>query len=125
MKKGFKLLFVIFAILLSFTFVSAKSKTCTTVDGAYFGKDGTEVDKVQYEKECVTHSCEIVGDTYYGKDGKEVTQGTFESQCNVQVASGLPDTASSADLILIIIGGSLILGSIIVSISYRYASDRA
>ncbi len=125
MKKGIKVLFVIFALLLSFTFVSAKSKSCTTVDGAYFGKDGKEVDKVQYEKECATHKCEIVGDTYYGEDGKEVTQGTFESQCNVKVVSELPDTASSSDLILIIIGGSLVLGTILVSISYRYASDRA
>ena len=125
MKKGFKVLFVIFALLLSFNVVSAKSKACTIVDGAYYGKDAKEVDKVQYEKECVSHSCEIVGDTYFGKDGKEVTQGTFENQCNVTVVSELPDTASSSDLILIIIGGSLILGSIIVSISYRLASDRA
>lgn len=125
MKKGMKVLFFIFLLLLSFTFVSAKTKSCTTVDGAYFGKDGKEVDKVQYQKECVSHSCEIIGDTYYGKDGKEVTQGTFENQCNVSVVSELPDTASSSDIVLIIIGGSLILGSIIVSISYRLLSDRA
>ena len=125
MKKGIKVILTVLILLLSFTFASAKSYKCETVDGAYYGKDGSEVDKVQYEKECLAHTCEIIGETYYGSDGKEVSQGTFESQCNTTVVTELPDTASSADIISMIIGGSLLLGTVIIYISYRIASDRA
>ncbi len=126
MKNGFKLLFTIMIIVLSFTFASAKeSYKCETVDGAYYGKDGKEVDKVQYEKECTSHSCEIVGDVYYGQDGKEVDKATFESDCDTTVVTDLPDTNSSNEVLYIIVGGCLILGTTILSISYRRASDRA
>ena len=66
MKKGIKILVTVFVILSTFMFVNAKSYKCEVVDGAYYGKDGTEVDKVQYETECASHTCEIVGDTYFG-----------------------------------------------------------
>ena len=52
MKKGIKLclsIVTVFVILSTFMFVNAKSYKCEVVDGAYYGKDGTEVDKVQYE----------------------------------------------------------------------------
>ena len=120
-----KVLFALLVIVLSFTFVSAKTYKCETVDGAYYGKDGKEVDKVQYEKECVTHSCEIVGDTFYGKDGKEVSQGIFEIECDSTVVSELPDTSSTSKLFYIILGSTFVLGTIVFSISYRIASDRA
>ena len=126
MKKGIKVLFTLMIIVLSFTFATAKtSYKCETVDGAYYGKDGKEVDKVQYDKECLAHTCEIVGDTYYGSDGKEVTQGVFENQCNTTVVSELPDTASASNIIYLIVGSAFILGTLIVSISYRIVSDRA
>ena len=126
MKKGMKvLLFTILVMLMSLSVVSAKSYKCETVDGAYYGKEGKEVDKVQYEKECATHTCEIVGNTYYGSDGKEVTQGVFESQCNTTVVSELPDTASTSESLYIIVGSLLVLGTVVFSISYRIASDRA
>ena len=124
MKKGIKVLFVAIALVLSFTVASAKTKVCVIEDGAYYGKDGSEVDKVQYEKECSTHSCEIVGDTYYGKNGNEVTLTTFESECNANVVTSLPNTSSSSNLISIIIGCGMILGVTILSISYRRVSDR-
>ncbi len=124
MKKGIMVLFTIVAMIMSITFVSAKTYKCETVNGAYYGKDGKEVDKVQYEKECVTHSCEIVGDTYYGKDGKEVSKDTFESVCDANVVSELPDTASTNNMLYIIIGSTIILGTVIFSISYRRVSDR-
>jgi len=111
-------------MVLSISVVSAKTYKCETVDGAYYGKNGKEVDKVQYEKECVTHSCEIVGDTYYGEDGKEVTQGVFETQCNTTVVSELPDTASATDLTMFIVGGLFVLGTVVFSISYRFVGDR-
>ncbi len=125
MKKGLKVLFTVLIMVLSITFVSAKTYKCETVDGAYYGKSGKEVDKVQYEKECLAHSCEIVGDTYYGKDGKEVTQGVFESQCNSTVVNDLPDTASTNNTLLIILGSVFVLGTVIFSISYRIVSDRS
>ena len=34
------------------------------------GKEGFEVEKPVYEKECFKHTCEKVGDSYFGKDGK-------------------------------------------------------
>ena len=126
MKKGIKvLLFTSLVMVMSLSVVSAKSCKCETVDGAYYGKDGKEVDKVQYETECSTHSCEIVGDTYFGKDGKEVSQGVFESQCNTTVVSELPDTASTSEKLFVIVGSLLVLGTVVFSISYRVASDRA
>lgn len=120
-----KIMFLVLVLALSTTIVSAKTYKCETVDGAYYGKDGKEVDKVQYEKECATHKCEIVGESYFGKDGKEVTQETFEKNCNTTVVSDLPDTASTSSLISIIMGSLLMLGTIVFSISYRKADDRA
>ena len=124
MKKGMMFLFTILLFALSINLVSAKTYKCETVNGAYYGKDGKEVDKVQYEKECITHSCEIVGDTYYGKDGKEVNKATFESVCDANVVDQLPDTASTNNMLYIIIGSTIILGTVIFSISYRRVSDR-
>ncbi|MBR3210571.1 MAG: LPXTG cell wall anchor domain-containing protein [Bacilli bacterium] len=125
MNKGIKLLLTILVLGLSFSVVSAKSYSCETVDGAYYGKDGSEVDKVQYDKECATHSCEIVGDTYFGKDGKEVSEETFEAECETTVVSELPDTSSNSDIVSIIAGSLFILGGVVYSISYRKANDRA
>ena len=120
-----KVLFAIVVLALSCSVVSAKSYKCETVDGAYYGKDGKEVDKVQYEKECATHKCEIIGDTYYGKDGKEVTQKTFEKDCETTVVTELPDTSSTSEVLYMIVGSIFVLGTVIFSISYRIASDRA
>ena len=124
MKKGFKFLLIFFIFILSFTFAFAKTYKCEIVDGAYYGKKGKEVDKVQYEKECVSHSCEIVGDTYYGKDGKEVTQGVFETQCDTTVVSELPNTSSSSNIVYLIAGSIFVLGTTVFSITYRIVSDR-
>lgn len=127
MKKGKKLLFAIAVTLLSVSVVSAKSYKCEVVDGAYYGQDGKEVDKVQYETECATHSCEIVGDAYFGKNGNEVSKDTFESECDTTVVTELPNTSSSmspTELIFVLIGAGLILGTTILSISYRRVSDK-
>lgn len=124
MKKGIKLLFAVMLMAFSVTVASAKSYSCQVVDGAYYGKDGSEVDKVQYEKECSSHSCEIVGDSYFGKDGSEVSKSTFESECDTTVVTDFPDTASSSDLLYVLIGAGLVLGTVIVSVSYRRVSDR-
>ena len=96
--------------------VSAKKYSCEIVDGAYYNKNGKEVDKVEYEKSCVTHTCEIVGDTYYGKDSKTVNKETFEKDCKTAVVESLPNTSSNISTISIIftiIGTLMILATII------------
>ena len=96
--------------------VSAKSYSCEIVDGAYYNKNGKEVDKVEYEKSCVTHTCEIVGDTYYGKNSKKVDKSTFEKECEVSVVEELPSTSSNISTISItfsIIGGIMIVSTIL------------
>ncbi len=121
MKKGIQLLLLVLC-LFSVTFVSAKKYTCETVDGAYYGKDGKEVDKVQYEKECSTHQCEIVGDTYYGADGKSVSRDTFEKECDASVVSELPDTGSHfspTEIFFMIIGSIFLLGGTIFTVTSR------
>ncbi len=125
MNKSIKLLLAIIVLAFTFQLASAKTYSCEIVDGAYFGKDGNEVDKVQYEKECATHSCEIIGDTYYGKNGNEVAEETFEVECETTVVSNLPDTSSNSTIVFMIAGSILVLGTIIFSISYKRASDRA
>ena len=70
-----KLLAVLIIVLLSFVVINPteiyakESKSCKTIDGAYYGKNGKETDKGTYEKECVSHKCELVADAYFGKDG--------------------------------------------------------
>ena len=127
MKKAKNLLFAVLVIAMSFSIVSAKSYKCEVVDGAYYGMNGEEVDKVQYEAECSSHSCEIVGDDYYGINGDVVSKEDFEFECDTTVVTELPDTSSSmspTQLIFVIMGAGLILGTVIVSISYRRISDR-
>ena len=126
MKKGI-LLFAVLC-LLSINVVSAKEYTCETVDGAYYGKNGDEVDKVQYESECLTHSCEIVGDTYFGKNGDSVSKNTFEKECDATVVSDLPDTGSVVspiEILFAVMGSLLILITMITSFTYRRVSDKA
>ena len=109
-----KRIITIFTILIVSLFVfspvavfAASDKSCKTIDGAYYGKNGKETDKGTYEKECVPHSCELVADAYFGKDGKEVSQAQFESECEAKVVTS-PDTASYIDIIFILIGISII-----------------
>ena len=121
MKKGIQLLLILLLVL-SVNVVSAKEYKCETVDGAYYGKDGNEVDKVQYENECLTHSCEIVGDSYYGENGNKVDKKTFEKECDATVVSDVPDTGSSispTELIFTILGSCFILGAVAMSIAHH------
>ncbi len=49
----------------------------------YYGKDGSEVNKEEYQKQCDPRSCEYDKDTkkYYGKDGSVVTKDEYTKQC--------------------------------------------
>ena len=63
-----------------------KKYYCKIVNGSYYGKGGSIVDKNTYENECITkpvekHYCAIVNDKYYGKAGTVVNKETYEKEC--------------------------------------------
>ena len=110
-----KLLAVLVIVLLSFVIINpteiyAKdSKSCKTIDGAYYGKNGKETDKGTYEKECVSHKCELVADAYFGKDGKEVSQEQFENECEANVVEDVPDI----NVLFLLLGLSIVSYSVL------------
>ena len=61
---------------------------CNTASNICYGKNGTDVSKGTYEKECLK-ACYQSGGKYYGKDGTEVSKETYEEEC-------LPNTGSFA-----------------------------
>jgi len=110
MKKYLSLVLLVVTLLsiFSITDVYATSKKCKTIDGAYYDKNGKETDKGTYEKQCVKHTCELVADAYFGKDSKEVTREQYESECESLEVNDLPDTGSNIDIILVLLGISII-----------------
>ena len=75
------------------------NRSCEYENGKYYGKDGSEVDKKTYDKEC-GHYCEVVNGKHYGKNGKEVDQNTYNKECGQEVV--VPNT--SANIIFWIVG---------------------
>ena len=68
------------------TFTPPKPKyQCRKVNGEYWGKYWTVVDKVTYVKQCETHKCEVVDGKYYGKNGNEVSRRTYRMECERHV----------------------------------------
>ena len=119
MKKVLAVLVIVLISLFTInpTIINAKeSKSCKTIDGAYYGKNGKETDKGTYEKECVSHKCELVADSYFGKDGKEVSQEQFEKECDATVVSEVPDTANNSyvNVLFIILGITIISYSCLI-----------
>ena len=57
--------------------------TCEIKDGKYYGKNGDEVTKDEYQKQCETPkpTCEIKDGKYYDKTGNEVTKDEYQKQC--------------------------------------------
>ncbi|MEI3508464.1 MAG: LPXTG cell wall anchor domain-containing protein [Bacilli bacterium] len=125
--------------------VSPKQRVCEVVGDKYYGKNGTEVDKKTYEKECKNsceyidgkyygkagnvvdektykeecepvRSCEFTDDKYYGKDGNEVDKATFDKECGEEVI--VPNTSSNVST-LGIVGGMMLLASGAGIIAYR------
>ena len=125
--------------------VSPKQRVCEVVGDKYYGKNGTEVDKKTYEKECKNsceyidgkyygkagnvvdektykeecepvRSCEFTDDKYYGKDGNEVDKATFDKECGEEVI--VPNTSSNVST-LGIVGGMMLLASGAGVIAYR------
>ena len=116
MKKIIKLLLVLIIMILSVRVSYAHSKTCEIYNGKYYGKDAHEVDKVQYEIECLPHSCEIVGNTYFGKNGNIVSYEAYKKECSATVIDS-PGTGSSISpiyLFFIFLGSGLIITTFIL-----------
>ena len=123
MKNIIKLFYVLIVMMLSITVARAHSKTCEIYDGIYYGKDGHEVDKVQYEIECLPHSCEIVGDKYFGKNGNIVSYEAYKNECE-STSVTTPSTGSDISPIYVffmILGSGIIIGTIFVLTSTKKA----
>jgi len=61
-----------------------KTYSCKIVNGTYWGKNYTKVDKATYEKECTkepVYYCKYVNGKYYGSTGKVVDKATYDKQC--------------------------------------------
>ena len=61
---------------------------CKAVKGIYYGKDGQQVNKETYDKECGTtptepkkYSCQVVDGKYYDKNGNVVDKTAYDKSC--------------------------------------------
>ena len=77
--------------------ISPVKRTCEYVNGKYYGKDGTIVDKETYSIQCEKHTCEKVGDTYFGLDGTEVSELTFRKECEKHTCEKVGETYYGKD----------------------------
>jgi len=58
----------------------------------YYGKDGSVVDELTYQKECVTHTCEVLSDgTKYGSSSTIVNDLEYQKQCKINKCVQLSD----------------------------------
>ncbi len=65
---------------------------CKVVYNTYFGKNGLQVSKLNYQKECETHICEKLSDgTLFGKNGTIVDNVTYRKECEKIVCERLSD----------------------------------
>ena len=71
--------------------ITPVKRSCEIVNGVYYGKDGSVVDKTTYSIQCERHVCEKVGDVYFGKEGKQVDQVTYSQQCEKNVCKKVGD----------------------------------
>lgn len=126
MKGYVKVILLLFMMMLSFRVSLAHSKTCEVYDGKYYGKDGYEVDKVQYEIECLPHSCEIVGDKYFSKNGSIVSYEAYKNECESTMVV-TPSTGSDVSPIYILfmfLGSGLIIGTIFFLTSFKHSYNQ-
>lgn len=64
------------------TFTPPKPKyQCKKVNGEYWGKYWTIVDKTTYVQQCLQPKCEIIDGVYYGKNGDKVSKRDYRMQC--------------------------------------------
>lgn len=75
--------------------ISCQAPKCKIVNGYYFGKDGRNVSKAIYEKECTTptptYKCQYVNGKYYDKNGAVVSEVNYIISCQApkcQIVNG-------------------------------------
>lgn len=63
------------------TYIKQCLPTCVEKDGKYYDDQGNVVDKITYYKICKKPVCQKIDDTFFGKDGTIVSEATFKDQC--------------------------------------------
>ena len=96
-------------------------KVCTIENDKYYGKDGKEVDKDTYTKEC-SKICVVENDKYYGKNGKEVDEKTYNKECSSAVIT-VPNTSANQSALMLAIGLLFIVSGVSL-IVYRYKTNK-
>ena len=71
--------------------VTPVKRSCEIVNGTYYGRDGSVVDKTTYSIQCERHVCEKVGDVYFGREGKQVEEVIYHQQCDNNVCKKVGD----------------------------------
>lgn len=71
--------------------VTPVKRVCTYVNGKYYGKNGTVVDKTTYTKQCLPTCVEKDG-KYYDNNGKVVDKITYYKVCKKPVCQKIDDT---------------------------------
>lgn len=60
-------------------------KFCEVDGNTYYGKDGNQVTKEEYEDQCLPKICKVVDNKYYGLSGTEVDEKTYNEECGPKV----------------------------------------
>ena len=68
------------------------NRSCTIYENNYYGKNGTIVDELTYQKECGNNVCTVLSDgTIYGKNGTVVDELTYQKECGNNICAILSD----------------------------------
>ena len=85
--------------------VTGDTCKCENKDGKYFGKDGKQITKEQYDIDCAVPKCKIENNKYYGPNGEELSKEQFVKLC----PSNNPKTGSTTPYVVCsILAGSAI-----------------
>ena len=63
------------------TYIKECLPTCVEKDGKYYDDQGNVVDKITYYRICKKPVCQKIDNTFFGKDGSIVSEETFKDQC--------------------------------------------
>ena len=75
---------------------------CEIIDDVYYGRDGSEITALEYQKTCQKNYCVALEDgTYYDRDGNIVSKDEYNKSCQVVVEN--PQTGGNHLPIFLII----------------------
>ena len=69
--------------------------------------------------------CKIVNDTYYGKDGEQITKEEYEKICVPAVVVNVPSTGTSTDSTNVVAGSILVLSGLGLIFHYNRKKNHA